>query len=331
LKFSDRLRPPGPKDEQPNAYKEWLHLNVFDARSDTAIVLNAALHGPVNDACAVASATALIGSGGDWSTHIETFDRVTATVTDEAIVVGDIALKLEPVSGGLSASFASDATQFTVFVSPLCDSIDTVGPAPFGSGWIGWRAVPALSVSGSLQRRDHAIDLDGAIAYHDHNWGRWRWGDDIGWEWLTWPSAKGAIVMSRSTDRAHRQGTPYVCVSLPGRRGWRNHSYGGSSTRVEFPSWRRGCESRVPGAMAALHSGRMAPMLPAAVEIMVNDGFDKLRATMRVEHVIQVIVAEPCGYGYSFIHELFGRFEVTGTCEGHQFEFDGQGVFEYVD
>ncbi len=331
MRFSDRLRPPGPNDAQSTSYKEWLHLNVFDPRSETAIVLNAALHGPADDVCAVASATALIGRGENWSTHIETVDRAASMVTDQAIVAGDIALQLDPVSGGLSASFAFGATQFAVVASPLCDSIDTVGPAPFGSGWIGWRAVPALSVSGSLQDGGLTIDLDGAIAYHDHNWGRWRWGEDIGWEWLAWPSDRGAIVMSRSTDRAHRAGIPYVCVALPERRGWRNHSYGGSSIRVEFPSWRRGCDSRVPGAMAALNSGRMAPMVPSAVEIAVNDGFDRFNATMRVDHVIQVIVAEPCGFGYSFIHELFGRFEVGGCCDGQVFEFTGQGVFEYVD
>ena len=51
------------------------------------------------------------------------------------------------------------------------------------------------------------LDLAAASAYHDHNWGRWHWGDDLGWDWgafLT-PAPGPAIVLVRTTNREHTE------------------------------------------------------------------------------------------------------------------------------
>jgi hypothetical protein len=43
--------------------------------------------------------------------------------------------------------------------------------------------------------------LDRAPGYHDHNWGRWHWGQDLGWEWGCFlPPAPGLF----STSLRHR-------------------------------------------------------------------------------------------------------------------------------
>ena len=100
---------------------------------------------------------------------------------------------------------------------------------------------------------------------------------------------------------------------------------------VRVTSWRRGCRRRLPGAMAALHAERSRPLLPASVEIRVDDGFDQLTARMDVTDAVQVIVADPDVAGYSYIHELFGPFRASGVRGGERFELRGEGVFEYVD
>jgi hypothetical protein len=332
--FADWLRPPGPNDRRGGAYKDWLHLNVFDTATGIALVLNGAVQGAADDPRAVASATALVHHAGSWSTHHETVSRSQTEITERTLAVGDqLVIQLDPVSGGMTTTFRHPTSGLAVHVEavPLTRAIHTVAPMPFGSGWIAWRAVPLLRSKGYVETAGRRTSLDDALAYHDHNWGRWRWGEDIGWEWAAWPSEDGALVMSRATDRAHGKAAANVTIALPGRQGWQNRSYGGHSVEVRLANWRRGCHRRLPGGMAALHAERSSPRLPGSVELRVDDGFDRMTARLDVEDAMQVIVADPQFAGYSYIHEMFGPFRASGMCGGQRFALHGQGVFEYVD
>ncbi|MEV0290711.1 hypothetical protein AB0H36_41835 [Kribbella sp. NPDC050820] len=332
--FADLLRPPGPNDRLAASYKDWLHLNVFDAATGIAIVLNGAVQGAADDPRAVVSTTALVHHAGRWSTYHETVSRSQTTITERTLAVGDqLVVQLDPVSGGMTTTFRHPTSGLAVHIEavPRTRVIQTVAPMPFGSGWIAWRATPLLRSKGYMEAPGRRISLDDALAYHDHNWGRWHWGEDIGWEWAAWPSEHGALVMSRATDRAHGQGAANVTIALPARHGWLNRSYGGSSVEVRLASWRRGCSRRLPGAMAALHAERSSPRLPGTIELRVDDGFDRMTARLQVEDAIQLIVADPQLPGYSYIHEMFGPFRASGMRGGERFAFHGRGVFEYVD
>ena len=104
--------------------------------------------------------------------------------------------------------------------TPLERAIIVEDRLPFGSGWISWRAVPRLAVDGRLELLGHDHHLLRFSAYHDHNWGRWRWGDDAGWEWgafLAEPPGP-AFVWSRPTNRAHTTGASLLTVHAAGPR-----------------------------------------------------------------------------------------------------------------
>ncbi len=80
-----------------------------------------------------------------------------------------------------------------------------VNNQPVGEGRLSWLFVPRLQAHGwfHIDGRDHR--LDGEVAYHDHNWGRFRWGDDFGWEWGSVLPASSedpwSFVFMRMTDR----------------------------------------------------------------------------------------------------------------------------------
>ena len=48
-----------------------------------------------------------------------------------------------------------------------------------------WLATHSLRAWGVVRCRDVLQTYEGAPAYHDHNWGYFRWGDDFAWEWGT--------------------------------------------------------------------------------------------------------------------------------------------------
>ena len=81
-----------------------------------------------------------------------------------------------------------------------------VNNQPLASGArLSWLFVPRLEAHGHVWIGDTQVGLRGAPAYHDHNWGRFRWGDNFGWEWgSVLPRDRSdpwSIVCMRMTDR----------------------------------------------------------------------------------------------------------------------------------
>ena len=70
--------------------------------------------------------------------------------------------------------------QFTSVSRPF-----VVNNQPLGEGRMCWLFVPKLRADGWLRIGGHEHRIDGELAYHDHNWGRFWWGDDFGWTWGT--------------------------------------------------------------------------------------------------------------------------------------------------
>ncbi len=68
-----------------------------------------------------------------------------------------------------------------------------------------WLFVPRLRAEGWLRIGGHEHHVENELAYHDHNWGRFWWGDDFGWTWGTilsqQPENPWSMVFLRMTDR----------------------------------------------------------------------------------------------------------------------------------
>ena len=58
--IDDALRPPPLTDPDVQAYKDWLHLNVFDHASGAVMLFNGSLHGAPADRRARTIGTALV-------------------------------------------------------------------------------------------------------------------------------------------------------------------------------------------------------------------------------------------------------------------------------
>jgi hypothetical protein len=185
-------------------------------------------------------------------------------------------------------------------------------------------------LSGWMTLGNERISLDGASGYHDHNWGRWRWGDDIGWDWATLVDDESAttIVFSRATDRDRRSvSDALVTVDTGGKR----LSFRGASVRFSPNGSFDEPLRRLPGSLAALHVDRLKPSLPGSVVVEANDGYASLRVEFQVRAAAQLIASEPTRAGCSFIHELVGAFSGQLKTGARSLSLSGVGVVEYVD
>lgn len=331
---SDVLRPPSPLDLSASSYKDWLHLNVFVPDQGMVVVVNTSLHGDPVSPSSLGVGTVVLHRAGGAPSILATVDARsrhdrTVDVGPSTIAVGTTARVTLGDSGAfLGASVDTDDVELDVLAQSAALPIEVESPVPFGSGWISWRAVPRLDLAGRLRVGGRDVRLDRAIGYHDHNWGRWRWGDDIGWRWGAFPSTGDVTVtVAHRTDRRHRTGHPIARVQI----GSQPRDFPPRTVQIHYSGRLDRPVRRLPGALAALRSDRRRPDLPERVSTVVHDGFDRLRIDFEVDEAVQLIASDPVRPGQTFIHELVGRFELGGRMFGREVSASGLGVFEHVD
>jgi hypothetical protein len=332
MTLADHLRPPGAGDPTAVAYKDWLHLNLFDHDRGRTGLINLSLHGAPRAASSLAVGAALVEDPhAGWVGNVIVRSRADSAVRETSIALDDAALALEPTSGRLLASVrrAEDGLVVTAAARPATQPFAAERPHPFGSGWIGWRVVPRLELSGTADVLDTAIDLSGWVAYHDHNWGRWHWGDDIGWEWGAFAAADGTtFVLACTTNRAHtRSGPPLLVADVAGTR----RVFTGPRLRLQWSGPSQSPRRRLPGALAALHTDRIAARVPQRLAIEADDGVDSIELHFTSRSTAQLILTDPSRPGASFLHELAGTFTADGRMRGIDSHVDGLAVVERLE
>jgi hypothetical protein len=332
LTFPDTLRPPSALDPTAGAYKDWLHLNLLDHASGAVGLVNVSLHGAPTDPRARAVGTALlhVPSQG-WIGNVEVCGIDEADLGQASIGLRGVALALATDGDVLaSVDLPDDDLRLDLTAAQLAPALDIELPVPLGPGWISWRVVPRLSLEGSVIAAGVTLDVGAMSAYHDHNWGRWHWGDDLGWEWagLVAAEAGPVFVVSRTTDRAHTVASqPMLMVEADGRR----RSFLGATVELALEGVLDAEPRRLPGAMAALHPDRAAPRVPARLKVRADDGRSLVRLDFRARAFAQLVTADPSRRGYGFLHELVGEFDYVYRAGGRRAEGSGLGVVEYVD
>lgn len=328
----DLLRLPSSFDPTAPAYKDWLHLNLFDHATGAVGLINASLHGAPADPRARAVGTALLHTpSGDWVGNVGITGLHDATISPDGILLADVALMVDPARRVLHASarFLEEGLAIRLSGTAAARPIRIELAQPFGSGWIAWFVVPRLSLKGEIRFGDRSRDLASWTAYHDHNWGRWFWGEDIGWEWGAFaaPQPGPLFVLARLTDRRHRVRHPAQLIVVEPSH---TRTFHAGSVLIGYEGRADAHVRRLPGALAALHGDRSRADLPARVTVEARSGLDWVRLIFQVRGAAQLIEGEPMRPGYSFIHELVGDFQATGRLHDQEIAAQGLAVFEYV-
>jgi hypothetical protein len=330
---ADSLRLPPPSDPTASAYKDWLHLNLFDHARERIGLVNVSLHGAPDDARSVAVGAALVWhSDTSWRGNVVVRPFDEAAVGFSRVALDRVAVAVEHAAERVHASVQLPDDGFRLKASAAIASaaIDVEHRLPLGPGWISWYVVPRLELSGTLDIDGESSSLEGASAYHDHNWGRWHWGQDFGWEWGTFqaPAPGPTFVLARVTDRNHEHaGRWHFSMHLAGRQ----HRFPPSSVSAAREDRPFDELVRLPGAQAALHQQRLRPRLPRRLTVQARDGKDRVDLEFEAWSAAQLVTADPATRGYGFIHEIAGRFEYSGLAGGEPMSGAGLAIVEHVD
>ena len=200
-----------------------------------------------------------------------------------------------------------------------------------GGAAVHWMVCPRLRASGTVRWGDRALRLRDAVAYHDHNWGRFR-SDELQWEWgcsLAPPDASApapSVVVVRVLDGTRATVAQQGMIVWEGAR--RLQLFRGAEVQAETDGWLRARPGlRVPRALSLLAPGAPAGV-PAVTRLRARSGGDDLAVDFTADDVARVLVPHETDLGTTVIHEVFGRMRVEGRCAGVARSHDVPAVFE---
>lgn len=148
----------------------------------------------------------MIAHDENWTGAIDRFDGHAIEFSPDLgdLTIGNCRMTVQADGYRVSIDLPENAIQGEVHFAATSEPF-VVRNEPAGDGRISWLFVPRLRATGWLHigGRQHRFADD--LAYHDHNWGRFRWGDDFGWTWgtilPTAPEDPWSMVFVEITDR----------------------------------------------------------------------------------------------------------------------------------
>lgn len=316
----------------PPGHKEWLHFCAFGP--DVDVLLN---FSSVDD----------VHHAGHLEHH-----RVTALVRTDHWR-GDVKQAEGPVRvrrGQVGARFGSDVAAWDGeayhlhATIPKCDLVVDLRLVPMtlpsivhnvsvGDGPpIHWLVMPRLLATGTVVVDGRRHVLHDVPAYHDHNWGNFRWGRNFAWEWgyilpddaeVPW-----SLVFVRLSDRAHARTRMQGLFAWHGSR--EDRVFRGRQLDIRGEGvFRTDHLTKVPAVMGLLSPGTDTGV-PGRMRLLARDGEDHVDVAFQPEEAAQVIIPNDDDDGVTIIHEVAGEVTVEGRIRGRSMSWRSRSIFEFL-
>lgn len=321
--------------DEPAPYKEWFHFCVVAPEMELLVNFNVSTDlRPAGDGGQIARMIFLARVGGAWQGGLETIaeDQVRALPGSIDLSLGQNTLSFD---GAFHLTGASADGTIVVRLDLEPVAIPLIGlDSDLGLGSrLSWVVIPALRANGVVVVSGNVFRLRDAAAYHDHNWGSWRWGHDFAWQWgfaLPASSESGlSLVYSRLTNRARTRDLDVkLCL-------WRGphmiKMFDGAGVTVA-PRGRASARSitKIPPIMSLLSPGSGSDV-PHTLEVRGESEGDFLSCRFEAQEVAQIIVPNETDPGLTRINEAAGRVLVAGQIRGAPVHLEGRGIFEFLD
>lgn len=197
---------------------------------------------------------------------------------------------------------------------------------------INWTVVPRLVARGTVWIGSRVYELVQCPAYHDHNWGHFRWGRNFAWEWgYALPndlSDPYNIALVRLTDRGHN--TDLMQGLFVWRDGRQVRVFRDQEVSVEHHGLLRPAQPfKIPAVMGLLSPGRVTDV-PARYVLRAQGRGEWAEFEFVAHDLAQVIIPNDDDLGVTIINEVFGRMRFRGDIGGQAFDKEGASVCEFL-
>jgi hypothetical protein len=303
--------------------KEWSHFCVLAPEADVLVNFSV-VGGCPRLALLVRDAS------GAWRGDIETRRGAHWNAGAIGARFGASTLEFRDGSYQVEAQLAGQPLAVSLELRPLARPALTSSVA-LGAETMKWLVVPRLAASGTLRIGARTLAIANAPAYHDHDWGGFRWGGDFAWEWAIVLAELGGapwtLIAQRITDRArHRVRSQGVLV-------WRGAQHlrtlhGAGVTLRALGRTRAASALRVPAAMRLAAPGAAAD-LPQRLEWSAAAGDDHIELALELDDLAQIALPNDDGLGATILTEARARARFTGVLRGEPISGEAPAIVEF--
>lgn len=324
----------GPVGTRTARHKEWLHFCIFAPGLDLLVnfsVVDEADEGPPRE---VGRLTLLVRTDDRWEGEVLTYapGAITAHRGEVAVRLGPQVVFFEDGAYRMTVRGDRLPLELDLVITPLALPSIVNNVATGDGPPIHWLVLPRNVASGRVRYQGQERALWRVPAYHDHNWGHFRWGADFAWEWGYGLPQEAenpwSLVFVRLSDRAHARTRMQGLFVWDGEREAR--VLRGPQITVRHEGLLRPQHvTKIPPVMGLLFPEHSTGV-PARMILHGEDRGDVIHAEFAPEAVAQVIVPADQHLGATIIQELSGTLTVEGRVRGEAFAFTSPSVFELL-
>lgn len=346
LKQVDSFHPPADNSLMP-LYNEWHYFNVIDEEQNLSLICTFKLNGCFGVSEILLGYYTNDGSNAYFVTYPIDIAEYSSETPD--VTIANNTVKLTPRGYSVHVASEDGSVLFDALFKPETEPSPVFSAndfSPISVEEINWIvASPKMKVNGELTVDGKTYTLKNARGYHDHNWGYWNWGDDLGWDWGQTTQTKNSLNGSdpgkyslnfgNITDASYTQSFSSVM------RLWRNKevaaTFIGEDIQVIHSNPFVG-PIPVPYLNAFMPPGSFP--LPLKTDILASsDSGDYLDITFTADpsHCAPLPVAVPMMDAngnpivkYRIIWEMIGTYEVDGEIDGKPISYTADGFMESV-
>lgn len=320
----------------PRGHKEWLHFCVSGDAIDLLINVSIVddLRPNRKEPEELARMSVLAYRAGRWRGAIELYPnrdvRVVGGDIDARVGAnrvwfedGAIRLRVRMPERGISA----DLTLSPVTLPYLVSNIRGLDGRP-----INWAVVPRSRAHGVIRIDGETHEIAGALAYHDHNWGSFGWGNNFAWEWgyglPADPKVPWSVVFARLNSRGNTAALMqlfYLWREDRMLRTFRDHEVEVRREGLLRPR----SMLKLPPAMGLIAPG-LATDIPKRLLLHASSRGDSLHAVFTTRDVAQVIIPNDDDLGVTIINEVSGDLTIEGSAFGEPVILENRAVFEFL-
>jgi len=333
----EALRVPALPAAAPHDAKDWYHVVLLNPASGWRAIANVNLAGSGEDA--VLEWTLVVHVPGEparlhGASRSQPWRPGMVQARPLAILGQDASYRFDGWQLSLHIAPSDIDLRLNLVARPVATPLLVTEGAPFGSGYIGWGILPMMQAEGEIAACGDSAPIDGSwFCYHDHNFGRFRWGEDFGWEWLVAHVAGEGdealtVIVDWRTDRAHGAGgLPYVFI-LMGRQ--LRKVFLGPAIRLRW-QWHdeAALPARLPGAMATLFADRPVRR-PRTIVLEAADERDRIQLTVAVDAYFEIIAPDARSSAATRIGESSGPASVDLRLADRCYTGSGLAYAEYT-
>jgi hypothetical protein len=334
LAHSDFLRAPVLAFARPDGFKEWYHFVVHGQGCRLLINFSLNNEAPSAGHLRLTPRMIVIAHDQQWTGAIERFDDseldVSAGLGD--LTIGGNRMIVRPdgyhVIVNLPVHDIRGELYFTSVSRPFA-----VNNQQLGNGRMSWLFVPRLRADGWLRIGGHERRFESDVAYHDHNWGHFRWGDDFGWTWSTILPRDSddpwSLVFLQMTDRLRLRSLSQALYVWHYDQPAAIFRHAAVQMRSYGPL-DRAADCTLPAPMRLLLDGEV-PAVPERIEITATRAGDVVHAEFWPRSYARLAQPSEVHLDRSTVLcEATGVARACGSIKGEDIEFAGTGVFEFL-